>query len=247
MFDVSKQLAVQSWCFRSFKSTPALIEQVKALGLSRLELCGVHANFNDPEASAKVGAELKAAGIEVTSIGVQYFGRPGGHEENWFKSAKALGCSMISASFDLGAMPEVLPRTVGLAEKYGINLGIHNHGGYDWLGSQRMVSHLLKNNGPRLGICIDSAWMMQCGEDPVKFAGEWRDRLYGVHIKDFTFASTGKWSDVIVGTGNLKLKEFLAAARSAPMCWCVTLEYEGDVESPGAKLAECVEKIRAAS
>ena len=37
-------------------------------------------------------------------------------------------------------------------------------------------------------------------------------RMYGVHVKDFVFDRAGKWEDVVVGTGNLKLKEFMKAA-----------------------------------
>jgi hypothetical protein len=49
-----------------------------------------------------------------------------------------------------------------------------------------------------------------------------------------------------VGTGNLKLREFMMAARKTPGHPILTLEYEGDVENPGPKLRECVEHIAAA-
>jgi sugar phosphate isomerase/epimerase len=247
MFDVSQHLGVQSWCFRNFKTIPALIEQLKLLGLSRLELCAVHANFNKPEEFPAIAQQFKDAGITLTSFGVQYFdGKP--EEENWFKCAKIAGISMIAASFDLSKMPDVLAKSVALAEKYDIKLGIHNHGGYDWLGSNKMLNHILDHTPPVVGSCLDAAWMVQSGEDPIKFADKWADRLYGVHIKDFTYASTGRWSDVVVGTGNLKLPEFLAVVtgKAAPACKCVTLEYEGDIENPLPKLAECVEMIKKA-
>lgn len=247
MFDVSKSVGVQSWCFRAFKNPEALIEQVKGMGVSRLELCGVHADFNNPDAFAGVANTLKNAGITITSLGVQYFGgKP--EEENWFKCAKYAGASMISTSFDLAKMPDVMPQTLTLADKYNINLGIHNHGGYDWLGSNRMLNHILSQTSPRLGMCLDTAWMLQAGEDPIKFADKWADRLYGVHIKDFTFKSTGKGEDVVIGTGNLKLRELMSivSGKAAGVCKCVTIEYEGDENNPGPKLAECVEKIKEA-
>ena len=244
MFDISGKLGVQSWCFRNFKPLDQLIAQVKALGLSRLELCGVHADFENEAGFAAVLAPFQQAGITITSIGVQYFsGTP--NEEKWFAFAQQAGCSMISTSFRVDNTPASIKTTEKLAEKYGLLLGIHNHGGYDWLGNEGMINYVLKNASPRLGMCIDTAWCIQAGHDPMKMAERFRDRLFGTHIKDFTFNSAGKWSDVVVGTGNLKLKEYLAFVQATPSCKSITLEYEGDVVNPLPKLLECVEMIKA--
>ncbi len=244
MFDVTNKLAVQSWCFRAFKPLPDLIHQIKAIGLKRVELCGVHAEFGDEAKFESVLGTFKDAGVKVASIGVQYFqGVP--DEEKWFKFAKQAGATMISTSFSLEAFPDVLPTTAKLAEKYDLNLGIHNHGGYDWLGNEAMLTYVLKNNSPRIGMCIDSAWALQAGQNPVKWAEKFNDRLFGVHIKDFVFGRDGKPEDVVVGTGNLKLAEFMALVNKAPKCQAITLEYEGDENNPGPKLKECVERIAA--
>jgi len=88
---------------------------------------------------------------------------------------------------------------------------------------------------------------MQAGEDPIKTADRFADRLYGVHIKDFTFLPTGKGEDVVVGTGNLNLPELMKIVTGkARSCKCVTLEYERDVQNPGPKLKECVDQVRKA-
>jgi sugar phosphate isomerase/epimerase len=248
MFDIQTQLGVQSWCFRAFKTIPALLEQVHALGVSRLELCAVHADFNKPDTFAGVAKTIADAGVMISSFGVQYFdGKP--EEENWFKCAKMAGISMIATSLDIGKMPDVLTKTVALAEKYEIKLGIHNHGGYDWLGSNKMLNHILEHTPHWVGSCLDTAWMIQSGEDPLKFADRWADRLYGVHIKDFTFGTNGRWTDVVVGMGNVKLPELMAivTGKAAGSCKCVTLEYEGDIENPLPKLVECVEQIKRAT
>ena len=224
-----------------------MLEQMKTLGLSRLELCGVHADFSNPAAFEAIAQSIKDAGVTISSFGVQYFdGKP--EEENWFKCAKIAGISMIATSFALGKMPDVLTKTVALAEKYDIKLGLHNHGGYDWLGSNKMLNHIFESTPPVVGSCLDTAWMIQSGEDPLKFADKWADRLYGVHIKDFTFGPNGKWSDVVVGTGNLQLRELMAivTGKAAAACQCVTLEYEGDIENPLPKLTECLEMVRKA-
>lgn len=244
MFDLNQNLGVQSWCFREFKAIPALIEQVKGIGLSRVELCGVHADFNDPASFASVIAQFRKAGVEISSIGVQYFeGKP--EEEKWFEFARAAGAKLISTSFVLAALPRVLDVTARLAEKHGILLGIHNHGGYDWLGNFMMLEHLMKHQPPHIGICIDTAWCLQAAGNPVEWAEKFTERLYGVHLKDFVFDRAGKWSDVIVGTGNLDLAAFLKKVQAAPNLVALTLEYEGDAANPGPKLKDCVAAVRA--
>ena len=62
--------------------------------------------------------------------------------------------------------------------------------------------------------------------------------MYGIHVKDFEFDRAAKWKDVVVGTGNLRLKELLAAIANLPNLQALTLEYEGDVENPGPALSE---------
>src|SRR5262249_43971754 len=152
MFDIANKLAVQSWCFREFKTLPALIEQIKGIGLSRTELCAVHADFDKPEGFAAILKTFKDAGVQIGSIGVNYFhGNPS--EERWFEFAKAAGATMISAHFVVGRTPAVFETSAKLAEKYGIRLGIHNHGGYDWLGSVAMIEHLMNTLPPQIGLC----------------------------------------------------------------------------------------------
>ncbi len=244
MFDTSTQLGVQSWCFREFKPLPDLIAQIKAIGLSRTELCGVHADFNNEAGFDAIADAFKKGGVTVTSMGVQYFDNNPAVEENWFKLAKKLGCTMISTSFRATYGFEQFGKIIRLADKYDINLGIHNHGGYDWLGSNQILDYVFQNYPDRLGLCLDTAWCMQAGEDPIKTAERFANRLYGVHIKDFTFLPTGKGQDVIVGTGNLNLPELMKIVMAnADHCKCVTLEYERDVQNPGPKLKECVEAV----
>src|ERR1041384_2015553 len=144
MYDLAANLAVQSYCFRNFKTVPELIAQIKSLGLNRTELCGVHADFDDPAARAGIIKAFKDANIQIASIGVQYF-KGEAKEENWFAFAKAAGASMISTSFVLSNIPGVFETCAKLAEKYDMNLGIHNHGGWDWLGNLPMLEHLLKS------------------------------------------------------------------------------------------------------
>jgi inosose dehydratase len=243
MLDLKKSLGVQSYCFRHFKPLPDLIAQIKSIGLSHVELCGAHADFNNDATFPGIISQFKNAGIAISSIGVQTF-KGDASEEKWFAFAKAAGAGMISASFDISRTPDSYRAVEKLADKYDLVLGIHNHGGYDWLGNSKMLEHVFNHTSERIGLCIDTAWCLQAAQDPVEWAGKFAKRLFGTHIKDFTFDRAGKWTDVIVGTGNLKLKEFLKTALAAPTLRNITLEYEGDIENPAPALKECVVAVR---
>lgn len=241
-----EELGVQSFCYREFKDNAKVAELVKEIGLNRIEVCAVHADFNDTAKHAEVIDAYKSAGVQITSIGVQGFVPDEETLEAWFTFAKAAGCGTISAHFNPDTADETYPMAEKLADKYDINVAIHNHGGYHWLGSMQMLDYVLGKTSERIGLCIDTAWALQARVDPVKLAEKHVKRLYGVHIKDFIFDRSGQWTDVIVGTGNLKLPEFLAICKEAPQLENFTLEYEGDIKNPVPALTECVEKVRSA-
>jgi sugar phosphate isomerase/epimerase len=71
-------------------------------------------------------------------------------------------------------------------------------------------------------------------------------RLFGLHLKDFTFDRAGKHTDVVVGTGNLDLAALRDALNKASFEGCAVVEYEGDVNHPIPSVSECVRHLKAA-
>jgi len=65
-----------------------------------------------------------------------------------------------------------------------------------------------------------------------------------VHFKDFVFERNGQWKDVVVGTGNLKLKAFADALQAGGFDGMAVIEYEADPENPVPALTECVKSMR---
>jgi len=239
-----EQLAVQSYCFRGFKTNTEVAGKVKAIGLSAIEVCGVHADFADESAFDEVISTYEGAGVKIVSIGVQGFKGDAGIERKFFEFAKKAGCTTISADFPPGSAIESCRVAAELADEYDINLGIHNHGGRHWLGSSQMLGALFEQVSPRIGLMLDTAWALHSHEDPVKMAEQFADRLYGVHVKDFTFDRAGNHTDVVVGTGNLDMPKLFETMQTNGFNGNVILEYEGDVDNPVPALAECVEAIR---
>jgi sugar phosphate isomerase/epimerase len=68
--------------------------------------------------------------------------------------------------------------------------------------------------------------------------------VYGVHYKDFVFDRRGKWSDVVVGTGNLDLPGFVQALDETGFNGMAVIEYEADADNPVPALTQCVNSMR---
>lgn len=238
---------VQSFCFRNFKDNQEVAKLVKQIGVSSIELCGVHANFEDVAGFKDVVKIYSDAGVKIVSLGVQTF-TGSANERNWFECAQAAGAKHISAHFKVDSYLTAVPATAKLAEEYGVRIGIHCHGGYMFGGSPDVIRHLLDLGGERIGVNIDTAWCMQVGPgagDPVKWVRErFPGRVYGVHYKDFVFDRNGQWHDVVVGTGNLDLPAFVKALDETGFDGMAVIEYEADPENPVPALTECVQRMR---
>lgn len=243
----ARDFGVQSYCFRHFKDNAQVAQKVRDIGLDKIELCGVHADFNDP---AKFQEQLKPyrdQGVECVSIGVQTFKGDDG-ERRWFECANAAGATHISAHFTVDTFRDAVPKTAALANEHGVRIGIHCHGGYMFGGSPDVVRHLLELGGDAIGVCIDTAWCMQIGPgrgNPVQWAKDFAGRVYGIHYKDFTFGRDAAFEDVIVGEGNLDLPAFITALEDGGFDGMAVIEYEADVENPVPALKRCVDKMRA--
>jgi hypothetical protein len=68
---MKQPIAIQSWCYRAFKTLPSFFEQLKNTGVSATELCGVHADFAKPETFAGVIDQFKKASVQIVAIGVE--------------------------------------------------------------------------------------------------------------------------------------------------------------------------------
>lgn len=237
---------VQSYCFRNFKDNADVAKKVREIGVNKIELCAVHADFAKPEEFKKIVDIYRKADVAVVSIGVQTFAGAD-VERNWFECAKIAGAKHISAHFKVDSFQTVVPKTAKMAEQYGMKIGIHCHGGYIFGGQPEVMKHLLALGGPAIGVNIDTAWCMQIGPksgNPVEWVKKFAGRIYGVHYKDFIFEKNAQWKDVVVGTGNLDLPAFVKALSDDNFTGMAVIEYEADPENPVPALTECVKKMR---
>ena len=241
--NVKKELGIQSYCFRGIKDNAKVAQLLKKCGVNVIELCAVHVDFNGERKSAKVLETYQSHGVHISAIGVERFSDNVSAERKRFEFARRAGAVTISADFAVDSVPGSFKAAAKLADKYDINLGIHNHGGYHWLGSRQMLRHIFKNTSPRIGLCLDTAWAIDGGEDPVVMAEEFGDRLHGVHIKDFAYTRDRKRHDVVVGTCTLNLPKFMATLKKVKFKGSLIIEYEGDISNPVPALKKCVAAV----
>lgn len=240
--DIVSTLGIQSWCFRGFSEHAELIEGLHSCGVDRLEICPVHF---DPVANPEYSSVLKTyadAGITISVFGLHWFNDDEAVARKVFDFAEVAGFPTITADLGGGGLAVVEK----LCGEYNKKVAIHNHGRRHPLGSVAALERLFSKATMNVGLCLDTAWMLDSGEDPLEIAAKFQDRLYGIHIKDFIFDRAGKPVDVIVGEGNLDLDGLAAYLTDIEYDGYLTLEYEGDVEDPVPALKQCVDAIRAA-
>lgn len=241
--DPIAKLAIQSWCFRTYKDNAEVIKNLKLAGVAHIEVCGVHIKPRE-DGALQAAEQYKAAGVGITAFGVEWFDADEARSRKLFEFAKKAGIPTLSGDLD----PEndaAIRLTEKLSAEYGVTVGIHNHGRKHRLGPVWTLERLFAKS-KTIGLHLDTAWMLDAGDDPVEVVKKFRDRLYGLHIKDFTFNRDGSVNDVVSGTGVLKLDALAKLLVETNYAGAVTIEYEGDEQAPTPALTQCVKNVRAA-
>jgi sugar phosphate isomerase/epimerase len=241
---ITDRLAVQSYCFRGFKDGAAVARMTRQIGVAAVELFTGHADFDQPQAFDTVIETYRGAGVEIVSIGVERIGTDETKARRRFEFLRRCGVALMSVDFSPDDAPRCYLLAESLADEYDVRLAIHNHGGRHWLGSAQMLGHVLARTSPRIGLCLDTAWALDAGEDPVEMVKRFGDRLYAVHVKDFVFDRARRPRDAVIGTGNLDLSALCDALHEVKFDGPAILEYEGDVDDPVPALRQCVEVVQ---
>lgn len=245
MRNIKENLAIQSFCFRGFPANVDVVEKLKETGVSAIEICDAHIDFSRDDEFDAVIELYKSAGIRIVSIGVNRLEDDGVANRKLFDFCKKAGTSYMSIDFSPATSPESWRAAELLADEYDVFLGIHNHGGRHWLGSIQMISHVLANTSERIGLCLDTAWACDSGEDPIRMAELFAGRLVGVHFKDFIFDRARSREDIIIGQGNLDLPKLVEIIKQNDKIGYAVIEYQGDVSDPVPALVQCVREISA--
>ena len=238
------KISIQSWCFRTWSEPDEIIQATKSCGLNYIELGSSFVDpFRDSDYMSIIN-RYRSNGIEVSGHGVNTLDTNQANNRTWFEFAKTVGLKSLVGGFPKGEEIETALCIEPLCEEYGVKVAIHNHGRKDNLGSPDALDRVFSRASNNIGLCLDTAWMLDSGYDPVEIAGRYRDRLYGVHLKDFIFRRDGHPEDTIIGEGNLRLDALIKLLSDSGYDQFLTIEYEGDVENPVPNCKKCVEAIK---
>lgn len=237
------KFGVQSYCFRNTKENAAVAELVKKIGLDSIEVCGVHVDFQDSSSYKAAVDAYAAAGVEIISTGVNTI-KADASDRGLFEFAKLAGCEYMSVNFSIQNIDAELKSAEALAEEFDMKLGIHNHGGYHWLGNADSLDWVFGKSSKRVGLCMDTAWAIDARMNPIEWVDKYAERLYNVHFKDFTYNSDRTHNDVPVGTGILDLEKLLSALEGIGYDGISVLEFEGDPANPVPALTQCVAQMK---
>ncbi len=237
-------ISIQGWCFRTWSEPDKIIHATKSCGLDYVELGSMFVDpFRDSDYMSIINV-YRANGIDVSGHGVNGLDTNDENNRTWFEFAKTVGLKSLVGSFPKGEEIETALRLEPLCEEFDIKIAIHNHGRKHNLGSPDALDRVFSRTSANIGLCLDTAWMLDSGYDPVEIAGKYRDKLHGVHLKDFVFERDGHPEDTIIGEGNLRLDALIKLLQDTDYDEFLTIEYEGDVENPVPNCKRCVEAIK---
>lgn len=237
------KMGIATYTLREYKTFDKVLEKIKELGLKHSEFNKAHLVVtSDPKKIAEYKEKLAAAGVTPLTICVYKFDENAGANRAVFEFAKALGVSTISATF---SKKGVLSLDKLCEEFPDIRVGIHNHGPTDIYKSPEDVIECVKDRHKNIGATADLGHYIRSKQDPLEVIEKLKDRLFGVHFKDFKFVN-GKEEETIAGEGTLKLKETLALLKKVNFNGCLSLEYEKNPANPMPDLQAALTKIQAA-
>lgn len=242
----SSTLGLKSYCLRHFKDPQVAARMTRDIGVTHIDLSACHVDYTDPSAQQRTLAACKEFGLTVSGAGVVTLSGDETTDRRYFQFCKLAGCAHLAFTTPPDNHMATLQLAAKLADEYGMKASIHNHGGKHWLGNSTILTYLFNHTPPSIGLCLDTAWCIDAGEDPVDWVTKFASRLYCTHLKDFTFDRVGKHTDVVVGTGSLNLPAYLSALQSINFSGPFVIEYEANPENPQAALTDCAREIQAA-
>ncbi len=176
--------------------------------------------------------DLAGAGVNLIGYGVVPFKKDIAANEPVFAFAKAMGIQYLSADPD----PDAFDSLDKLVEKYGVAVGIHNHGPGHRYDTIEKITSAIKNHHEKIGCCVDTGHFLRSKVDPVDAVDAFGKRVYGVHLKDVKDANTF----TILGQGDLRTVDLLKALARNKYSYCLAIEYEEKPENPVADIKACL-------
>jgi sugar phosphate isomerase/epimerase len=102
----------------------------------------------------------------------------------------------------------------------------------------------VKDHHKLIGLCNDTGHLIRAEQDPVEACHVFKDRLYGVHFKDFKRVGE-KFEDCILGEGLLDVDALTKTLMGMNYRGSLSLEYEGG--QPVEASVKCLDRVKRAA
>jgi len=157
-----------------------------------------------------------------------------------FTYARDIGLPAIVCSPDPASMP-LLDKMV---KEFDIRLAIHNHGPEDKrYRTPEMIGKAIKDHHQLIGLCVDTGHFLRADVNPVEVVKEFKERVYGVHLKDVK--SEGKEKKfTVLGQGDLDTPNLLKSLKETGFKGGLSLEYEEEADAPIPSIEKCLQAVR---
>jgi sugar phosphate isomerase/epimerase len=231
----SFKMALQTWTYRKFSLMEAL-DKAKDLGVSHVQafpgqklMKEGSATFNvdlSAENRDLVKKRLKELGLTLDKMGVADVV----DESSCIKLmqfAKDMGITtvVIEPSYDL------LPLIDKLANKFEINVAIHNHPPPTPYWHAGITYFHIHNLSPRIGICGDTGHWTRSGVTPAQALRLFKGRIFDIHLKDLNEFGIREATDVPLGSGASGIRDILAELSLQNYHGTITIEHEKEEDS----------------
>ena len=238
------KMGIASYSVRNWKTVDEVIARAKELEIKYIEMNPRHlAPVSDPAAIAALKKKFDDAGVVVRAFGVFKFDDDVQANRRAFEFAHGLGIFTISADFD----PKAAVSLDKLCEEFpDVHIGIHNHGPKTRYQTPEDVLACVKDHHKNLGATADLGHYIRSKLDPLEVLEKLKDRLYGIHFKDYKFDAQGKEVETTPGEGTLKIKETLSLLKKIDYPGCISLEYESNPTNPVPDMKKALENVRTA-
>jgi len=236
-------MGLQTYTLRSLSFDKALETCSKVLGVKEVEVFPGHDRGLSPR---QVREKVESYGLKVSAYGVVPFNKNADANRKYFEIGKTLGLRSLSCDPDKDAFDNLDK----LVEEYQIAAAIHPHGpGAKWVKIQQ-IWDAVKDHHKLIGLCNDTGHLIRAQQDPVEACHVFRDRMYGVHFKDFKKVGkdgkgNDKWEDCVLGEGELKVDELVKTLLEMKFRGALSLEYEGGDPVEASK--KCLDRVKQAA
>lgn len=237
-------LGVQSFTYREH-TVEEMCAELAETSIEAVELCGEHVQPDmTTETIEDRLATIDAAGLSVCGYGVVDFdGNPEDVEEA-VDLVDQLDGEYLSVVFPPGDR-DVIDALLVAADDYDVDLTIHNHGPESSYATVEDVVAVLDDvDDPWLGACVDTGHFLRVDESPAEVIPTLGDRVYALHLKDYTDAET----EAIPGEGRLDLGELCSLlSEHTTFDRPLVIEYEADADDPTPAVQRAAENVLAAA